>query len=210
MRVDAAQRLADLGREALRASAERPAPGSTSFRFFASRSAFAKSTCETDSALRMRRCSTYCLPSARHSDWNAASSHGRRRVAPLERVADDAVRLEERPQDAVRVERPQRAQQGARSRPRPRRAAPPTAASCSASSWRISPRNSVLLREEELELEEVAQPHRLVPELAAPVGDAVLGGAQQRELGDRAVHEEVDDGVAVVRGGEVLVRARSS
>ena len=61
------------------------------------------------------------------------------------------------------------------------------------------------LREEELELEEVAEPHRLGPELVPEVEDVVLGGAQQRELGDRAVHEEVRDRVAVVRRREVLV-----
>ena len=32
-----------------------------------------------------------------------------------------------------------------------------------------------------------------------------LGGLEQRQLGDRGVHEEVDDGVAVVRRGELLL-----
>ena len=63
----------------------------------------------------------------------------------------------------------------------------------------------VLVREEELELEQVAEPRGLVPELAPRVLDAVLGRADQRELRDGAVHEEVDDRVAVVRRRQVLV-----
>ena len=47
---------------------------------------------------------------------------GRGRVAPLEAVGDDAVGLEERPQHAVRAERPECAHQRRGSRPRPRRA----------------------------------------------------------------------------------------
>jgi hypothetical protein len=52
------------------------------------------------------------------------------------------------------------------------------------------------LGEEELELELVAQPHRL--------GPAVGGVVEQDELGDRAVDEVVDRAVAVERGHEVL------
>ena len=53
-----------------------------------------------------------------------------------------------------------------------------------------------LVREEELELQLVAQPHRLVP--------AVPGFAQQNELRYRAVHEVVDGAVAVERRDQVL------
>src|SRR5439155_20067019 len=63
----------------------------------------------------------------------------------------------------------------------------------------------VLLGEEELELEEVAETYRLVPELGGGIADAVLGRAQQGQLGDRAVHEEVDDRVAVIRRDQVLL-----
>src|SRR5581483_5348174 len=63
----------------------------------------------------------------------------------------------------------------------------------------------VLLGEEELELQEVAEPERLAPELGDGIGDVGLRGAEQRELRDRAVHEEVDDRVPVVRADEVLV-----
>src|SRR5688572_31622336 len=57
-----------------------------------------------------------------------------------------------------------------------------------------------LLREEELELEEIAEPQRLLPEFVEGVPDALLAGAEARELGDRTDEEEVDDRVSVVRG----------
>ena len=62
----------------------------------------------------------------------------------------------------------------------------------------------LLVREEELELEQVAQLHGGAEELGGGVGAAGLGGAQQSQLADRRVHEEVNDRVAVVGGGELL------
>src|SRR5262249_28696066 len=66
---------------------------------------------------------------------------------------------------------------------------------------------ALLLREEELELEQVAEPHSFVPERGAPVVDVILAGPQQGDLRDGAGDEEVDDRVAIVGRGEVLVRA---
>ncbi|UFN43138.1 hypothetical protein LN652_13890 [Nocardioides okcheonensis] len=67
--------------------------------------------------------------------------------------------------------------------------------------------------EEELELEQVAHPLRLLPahlELAAgrQVGAGLeLADREQRELADRALDEDVDHGVAVERRDQVLVVA---
>ena len=62
------------------------------------------------------------------------------------------------------------------------------------------------LREEEVELQQVAQPEPLLPtDLDRVALMALLGGAQQRELDDRAIDEPVDAHVAVEGGDERLL-----
>ena len=67
-------------------------------------------------------------------------------------------------------------------------------------------RERPLAREEELELEQVAQPQRLLPDLVRGVGEVALRDVQQGQLGDRARHKVVDRVVAVERRFDVLVR----
>src|SRR6185503_20003093 len=109
-----------------------------------------------------------------------------------EQVADDAIGLEEGAQHAMRAERakaPQHAADRLRSLGDPRLPVRLVHRNLFAQLGAVL----VLFGEEELELEEVAQPHRRAPELGRAVADAGLRRAQQRELRDRAVDEEVDD-----------------
>src|SRR4029077_5364514 len=65
-----------------------------------------------------------------------------------------------------------------------------------------------LVWEEELELEQVTQPQRLVPSIVFDA-DATIGGGGQHKLDDRAVHQHVHDAVAVEGGVKVVVRRDS-
>ena len=65
----------------------------------------------------------------------------------------------------------------------------------------------LLLGEEELEFEQVAEPGDLGPEGIQSVVALQLTRMENRQLHDRRVDEEVDDGVAVVGSGELLARA---
>ena len=193
---------------ARRRSARSCRRGSSRPRLRARRSAVSNSTFETDSALRMRRCSWYCLPSARQRPRKRVLVERRVGVAARERVGDDPVGLEERAQHAVRVERPERGARapGSRRAPRAERCLPLgvvqrelVARARRGSASFSAKKNSNLSRSRSRSASSQNSPR--------PVGDVVLGGAQQRELGDRAVDEEVDDRVAVVGGGQVLVGA---
>ena len=63
----------------------------------------------------------------------------------------------------------------------------------------------LLLGEEELEFQQVAQSHHLGPESRDHLAAVGLDRVEHGELGDGAGDEEVDDRVSIVGGGELLV-----
>ena len=163
-RVDAPEHVADLVGEALRSAASVGARvGSSRLRLRARRSAVANSTFETDSPLRMRRCSWYCLPSARQRPRNAAR-RGPRRIATREPVGDDAVRLEERAQHAVRAERPDAPDELLDRVRAARRAAAPTRRRAARARRRARSRNSSFSAKKNSNLRRSRSAHRRVPE----------------------------------------------
>ena len=142
-------------------------------------------TWETDAVLRMRCWRWYWRPRPVHWPTNARLVDGCGDVPALEVIAHQAVGLEEGPQHAVGVEGAEgsAAAPGISSGPAPRRL-------CQSESWmrQLPPQLSaegLLLCEEELELEQVAQIHRRVPEGVGGALAALLGGPQQRQLRDR-------------------------
>ena len=151
--------------KARRRSASSGPSGASRSRLRARRTALAKSTFDTDSLAADAALQAVLLAEGQAGREEGGLVDRRRRVVALERVADHAVGLEKRTQDAVGAERLEAAHDGAdrlaalRQRVLPGRVVQRHFVAQLAAE-------GVAVGEEELELEQVAQAQRLVPEFA--------------------------------------------
>src|SRR5262249_8611904 len=116
--------------------------------------------------------------------------HHRRRER-LELVADHTVGVEEGAQHSVGGERARTADQ----RLDPGYPGGNTCLPALVAQHQLAPNLAcelLLFREEEFELQKIAQSQSLRPTFLRAIGDVVLRGTQQRKLRDRRVHEEVN------------------
>ena len=126
---------------------------------------------------------------------------GDRRLA-LQHARDDEVGLDERPQHAEREERLELLEQLVGVHTLDELVLPCRQSLVEVGAERLPERLALL--EEEVELQQVAQPVGLVPERLEPVGVARLRRGHERELADRARYEVVEDRVPVERGRVAL------
>ena len=173
-------------------------------RFLASCSAVVNRCAET----RLRT-GHLALQTVLASELEAAGHHvrrdGRRLTQRHEMMGDDGVGLDERPKGAVghqqpRVDEPRLHLREVGHLPR----AP---VRVEVDHLGIHPFAELrLLREEELEFQQVAQAERLFPALFIFAAGGVAADIENRELDDRPAHEPVDDRVAVERAEQLLPR----
>src|SRR5262249_40664865 len=116
-------------------------------------------------------------------------------VVRREGVSDHSVGLEKRAQNAVRTKRPKALEHRNRRFAPARQRRTPVRLLQRELALDLGAKLALVL-EEELELEQIAQTQRFVPKRRLSRVGRLVRGLEQREFGNGAVDEEVDDRVA--------------